>query len=378
MKIILATVLMLISTFLMPLTVNAEDYTFDMSNVMIENEIEQFSDAIPQSIRDKTTEISADMAEEAAEKYDFNFFLQEIISSAKDNLPSAISLFASISAIIIITAVFEKLSAAFSIGDCSKAYQFCSALCIVLSVYTVKNSSYTVAVTLLKTLCSIMTIMVPLMEAIYISAGNASLAQVSGTALTITLTVIETVYSKIMIPAVSVSFILSSVSAATGNSGIAYLSKTLRGMLTTAIVLIMSMTSIILSLQSGIAASADKFSARAIRFALGSYIPLVGGSLSESLSALTGSLGIIKQIAGTTGIVVIVLMLIPPLISLLMTRISLYLTSALSGMIGCEKTKSLLDEIGGTYTMLISIALSASLVFIYALSVFCKAPLAID
>ena len=240
-----------------------------------------------------------------------------------------------------------------------------------------QKTSYTVASSLLKTLTSIMTLIVPIMETVYISAGNTSLAAVNGTSIALTLTIVETIYSKVLLPAAAVSLILCSVSAATDNKGLAYLSKTLRTLTTTAIVTIMALTSIVLSLQSGLAASADRFSQRAIRFALGSYIPLVGGSISESLSALTGSLSLIKQFAGTTGIVVLVIMIIPPLISLIMTRISLYLSSSVSGIIGCDKVKGLLDEIGGIYTMLISICLSASLTFIYALSVFCRSPLAL-
>ena len=68
--------------------------------------------------------------------------------------------------------------------------------------------------------------------------------------------------------------------------------------------------SIILNMQSGIASASDTFATKAIRFALGNYIPLIGGSVSESLSVVNGSIGIIKQGAGITGIIVLFLLIL--------------------------------------------------------------------
>lgn len=342
-----------------------------------ENEINNFTNSLPDDVRDKVGDISVSKANETADRYDLNFFLKEISSGINKHLPSAVSFFATVTSMVIVTGIFEKLSESLNTKDLGKAFYFCSSLSLVIAIYTMQKSSYTLAVGLLKTLTATMSLMAPLMEAVYISAGNTSLAAVSGTALTLTLTVVETIYTKVLVPAVSVSFILCTVSAASSNKGLAYLSKTIRGLITTAIVSVMALTSIVLSLQSGVAASADRFSQRAIRFALGNYIPLIGGSISESLSALTGSLSLIKQLSGTAGIVVLILMLLPPLISLILTRLSVYLSSAVSGLIGCDKAKELLDDIGGIYTMLICISIAASLTFIYALSVFCKSPLAL-
>ena len=365
--------------FALAVDCKAAEYTFIPSDnsFYAENEINDFISAIPDEIKEKTGDLSAEKADEAAQRYDFNFFLKEIISAINANIPSAISLFGTITSMVIISGIFERISESLNIKDLGKAFLFCSTLAIVIAFYGIQKTSFAAAENLLKTLTGIMTVISPLMEAIYISGGNISLAAVNGTSVTLTITIVEVIYSKILLPATTISLILCCVAAVTDNKGLAYLSKTLRILLTTAIVSIMALTSIALSIQSGLAVSTDRFSQRAIRFALGSYVPLIGGAVSESLSALTGSLSLIKQFAGTTGIVVLILMILPPVLSLILTRISLYMSSSVSGIIGNDKIKRLLEDIGEIYTMLISISLSSSLTFIYALSVFCRSQLAL-
>jgi stage III sporulation protein AE len=306
----------------MTITCSAKEYTFDVTNenFYAEKEISDFKNSIPSDIKDKLVNLSPEEADEAAKRYDLNFFVREITSAVKNNLASNISLFATITSMVIISGVFERLSVSLNVNDLNKTFKFCSTLAIVIATYTSQKSSFTIAVNLLKELTSIMTVITPFMEAIYISGGNTSLAAVNGTSIALTITIVEVIYSKILLPATAITLILCSVSAATDNKGLAYLSKSIRTLLTAGIVAIMALTSIALSLQSGLAASTDRFSQRAIRFALGSYIPLIGGYISESLSALTGSLSMIKQFAGTTGIVVLLLLILPPMISLIMTR----------------------------------------------------------
>lgn len=374
-SIVIAVVILLSMT----VTCSAKEYSFNIAdeNFYAEKEISEFRESIPSEIKDKLGNLTPKESDKAAKHYDLNFFIQEITTAIKDNLSSTIYFFATVTSMVIISNVFERISDSLNTKDLNKSFRFCTTLAIVIAIYTVQKSSFNIGVNLLKALTSIMTVITPLMEAIYISGGNTSLAAVNGTSIALTITIVEVIYSKILLPATAITLVLCSISAATDNNGLIYLSKSIRNLLTAGIVAVMALTSIALSLQSSLAASADRFSHRAIRFALGNYIPLIGGYVSESLSAFTGSLSMIKQFAGTTGIIVLLLIILPPMISLIMTRISLYLSSSVSGITGNDKVKALLDDIGGIYTMLICICLSSSLTFIFALSVFCKSPLAL-
>lgn len=380
LKKILILPLAVIIVIFMAINCAAAEYTFNYSNgdQAADQEIDDFLSSLPDDVRNKISDISTDNAGEAVSNYDINFFTKEFVGVLNDYIPTSFTLFSVISSIIILTSVVGKLTDLANNTECKKAYDFCSAMCIVLAIFTLRNGSYELAENMLKTMSSAMSLMVPVMEAIYISAGNAGLAAVTGTGMNIMLTAAEALYSKILAPAVTISFTIACISSVTKNKGLLFLSKTIRTAITTAIVFIMSMTSIILSMQTSLSASADKFSARAVRFALGSYVPIVGGAVSESLSAFTSSISLLKQLAGTTGIVVIFLIILPPTVSLIMTKLSIFCSSTVAGMLGCEDVKSLLDEIGGTYTMMIAISLCASISFIYALSLFSKAALALS
>ena len=150
----------------------------------------------------------------------------------------------------------------------------------------------------------------------------------------------------------------------------------LRGIVTGALVLIMTLMSFVLSMQSGIASAADTFAAKTIKFALGSYLPIVGGTVADSFSMVSGSIGVIKQLSGAAGIVVIIIVLLPPLASLLVNRLALGVSGAMAGVLGCDREQTLLKETGSLCTLLLAITVAAAVMYIFALSLFCKASLA--
>ena len=79
-----------------------------------------------------------------------------------------------------------------------------------------------------------------------------------------------------------------------------------------------------------------------------------------------------KSIIGITGIVIIILICLAPLVSLMMAKFVSYIASNAAGMLDCDAEKELYSELGGCYTLLIAVVLSASIMYIIALSVFCK------
>ena len=60
----------------------------------------------------------------------------------------------------------------------------------------------------------------------------------------------------------------------------------------------------LLSIQSFAGAAADNLSARAVKFAASSFIPVIGGSVSEAYSAVKGSIGVIRTSVGVIGVII--------------------------------------------------------------------------
>ncbi len=371
---------LVIIPFLLCNTVHAEKYEFTYPNegFVSESELSNLYDALPEDINSEIVKITPDNSYELCERYDLNFFIYQITAAVKNSIEPTLNILSKLIAVIIVSSLFNHVSSSLVKHKFDSVFRLCTSLCLVLSLQSIHYSIFEIASGLLKTLSNTMLLIVPVIEGIYVSSGNLSLAAVTTAAISLMISVVETVYSQILGPAVSASFILSSVSCITQNSAVAFISKTLRGFVCGSIVAVMSLMSIILNMQSGIASASDTFATKAIRFALGNYIPLIGGSVSESLSVVNGSIGIIKQGAGITGIIVLFLLILPPLAMLLMARLAIAAAKTAAEILSCDSEKNILSEFGSIYTMMICITISASILFIYAISQFCKTPLAFN
>lgn len=84
----------------------------------------------------------------------------------------------------------------------------------------------------------------------------------------------------------------------------------------------------ILSVQGLTGGLKDSASLRSVRYALSTSVPVIGGAVGESLSALLVSAGTLKGAVGITGILVIAGILIVPLLNLIAYLLSLRLLAA--------------------------------------------------
>lgn len=82
----------------------------------------------------------------------------------------------------------------------------------------------------------------------------------------------------------------------------------------TAVGFISSTFAALLTVRGAFSAAADTVSAKSIRFIISNLIPVVGSSISDAYSTLMGSINVIKGSVAAVGILVIVIIVLPPVI----------------------------------------------------------------
>ena len=148
-------------------------------------------------------------------------------------------------------------------------------------------------------------------------------------------------------------------------------------MYTYGIGLLMAIMAMVMGMQNQLTAKADSLGARAAKYALGSFIPVVGGTVGDSFRTVAASIEYIRGAAGGLAILIILLLLMPSLISLALGRSAVNISSAVAKMLGCEREGRLLSEIGNVYGYIMAVCSICSVLFIYALTLFMKCSAAI-
>lgn len=125
----------------------------------------------------------------------------------------------------------------------------------------------------------------------------------------------------------------------------------------------------LLSLQSLVGAAADTLGGRAIKFSLSSFVPVVGGALSEAFNTVKGCLGLLKSTLGGFGILATVLIVLPPMLECAAWSLCLSLCVMAADMLELKTMSGLLTAVRSVTNTLIGLLASCSLFMIIATSI---------
>jgi stage III sporulation protein AE len=132
-----------------------------------------------------------------------------------------------------------------------------------------------------------------------------------------------------------------------------------------------------LSAQTAISASADTTASRTARMLSGNFIPMVGGSIGETLRTVGGSVAYLKNVLGIGGIIMIGYILLPVGCSVLFMRVAFLLGSGVAELLGCSNEARFLGNLGEVYGSMLAVISGVSVMFILALCVFMKTVIAV-
>jgi len=123
-----------------------------------------------------------------------------------------------------------------------------------------------------------------------------------------------------------------------------------------------------LTVQKSITLSADNLTAGALKFTVGSFLPVVGGVIKDAIGAVSGSISIIKSTAGGFGIAVILLTLLPIIINSVVYSIIFKFSAGASAFLDESKITDFLKNISNAWDILLAIIVCEGAFAIISLS----------
>lgn len=348
----------------------------------IEDEYEEMLGGIPEDIAPLLPDgiFSEDITEiggSVDEMTDFGYILRYVGELVGLNFSSALKMFASLCGILMLSAVFSTFKSAFRSEALSKAYSFCTSAVIALSIVALQYSLISSLSLFFGRLKILVGSMLPIMGVLYALGGNVASAVTSNAALLSFMTLIELLCGSGLIYMVKLCTASALAGSFSGGVSLSGVTNLIKKTYTLSLGFLMLIFTTVLSMQSSLAARSDSLGAKATKFVVSSSIPLVGGSVGETLRTVGASVDYLKGYLGIFGILLIIIMLLPTLISVLLNRLSLMAAASVADLIGCESEKRLLTEITSIYGYVAAIVALSSVVFIFALTLFVRTTAAI-
>lgn len=237
-------------------------------------------------------------------------------------------------------------------------------VCICTAIIVPVCATVSRASEVLNGVSGFMVLYLPIMAGLVISSGNQALGTSYYTLMMTAGNVISSVSSKLIMPLMNVFLALSVTSSLSPKMNLSSLCecvyKTAKWILT----LSMSVFTAVLSLQAVITSSMDNVSKKTLKFALGSFVPVVGGVLGEALTTFTGSLELLKSGAGVFVIIASAVIVMPVVTECIIWQFSLFVLSSAGEIMGLSAMTKIFKTVSKAIGILNALLICVLTVFI--------------
>ena len=375
---LLMMILCIIGSCILP--ASAAEYSFHSAEIGTsaaqdawETLMENLPENVQMELRDFSMEDLTSTADILKEKSDVRYWLKQLLHYFTASLPDMIAFSAPLISLMIIIAAMQLFISPSASPSMQKSFVTYTGLITALMLYRPMCDILSLTDICLTRLCSIMNLLTPIMEVLFLSAGSLTQLSVSTQAVMIFVTTAGNFTAYLLTPMTNLLFTLSTISSICDEAKMNHLTGSLRKWILRLLQLSTIFFSFMLSTQSVLAKSADSLGMKTARFAIGSFIPIAGGVLAETLSTLREGVALLKNAAGIGGILVMVLLLLPDILRLFLTRFTLYLVGTAADLLKLDKFSSLANELHGILELLIGLVLFTALMFVLIIILFTQA-----
>ncbi len=209
-----------------------------------------------------------------------------------------------------------------------------------------------------------MQVIFPIVLTLMASVGNTVSVGIYQPIMSLLSGLIINVFSFVVLPIFLVSFVVSVVGNLSNNVKLNKFSSLLNDVFKWVIGVVFTVFTGVMAIKGISAGSFDSVSIRTTKYALKTYIPLVGGYLSDGFNLIMASSVLIKNAVGTAGLLLIFLSILSPIITILVFKWSLHLLSSVLEPLMDNKISNFLFSVSKAINMLIASILCVALMYL--------------
>ena len=300
---------------------------------------------------------------------DIGDFLNYVIKCVKNEVTKPLTLIYIILLIVIVIVLSRGINGGFLNGQLENNFSIVGVLCVSTTlaapiIACLEQSREFIV----KTTDFIMTF-IPSFAAVMFASGHNTAAVGYQATMIVAVEFISSFLLNTVITLLYMFLAFSIVSKIGGEYNLDMITKSLRTIVTWSLTLVISIFVALITIKGIIGVSADSLIIRTGKFFVGSFVPAVGAALAEAATTLQKSVGLIKNSTGIFGIIAVVFYFVPPLIKILVYKISLNIASAVSKMFGINSVSELLGDASVVLSLVSSIILSYAALLILSTAV---------
>lgn len=299
-------------------------------------------------------------------------FFKKILNMLGKEIKDSVKILASVVIIIVIHSILKSISDSLENKSISTITYYVQYILIVTLIMSNFSDIINMTKNAIQNMVGYSQTLIPILMTLLLTTGSVASVSVIEPIILFLVNFISNIFEVFIIPLVLISTSISIVSKISDKIQIDKISKFMKSSIVWGLGVVLTLFVSIISLDGTLTSSVDGITAKTAKAAVSNLIPVVGKILGDSIDTVIGCSNILKNAVGIVGVLVIIGICIMPIIKLAVLTISYHLAAAVCQPIADEKIVKLLDEMGGTFKVLLAIMCSISVMLIIGTTLVIK------
>ncbi len=299
---------------------------------------------------------------------------QAVLDLFLNNILSLIPIMSLIIGVSILASMLQGIKPSTNGKSISNVINFVSYSVIIVLILSMLTKMLFETSNTVISIKSQMDAIFPILLTLLTAVGGSVSASIYQPAMVLLTNVISGFVTYVLMPIFIFSIVFSIISNLSPTVKLDKFSGFLNSSYKWLMGLVFTIFTAFLSLQGISASSVDGISIRTAKYAIKSYVPLLGSYLSDGMGIILASSNLIKNAVGAAGLFLLLATIISPLIDLIVFMLALKLVAGIVEPLGNKQIANFVSSIAKNLTLLISLIVALSFVyFIMVGLVMCSA-----
>ena len=267
-------------------------------------------------------------------------------------------------AVLLLNAVFESYTDALKRSSTKEVMSVISTLCItttfIVPVIDLLNDS----IATITDASNFMLLYIPIMVAILTFSGQAVTGASYYSSMVLACEGVSQLSTKFISPLLSVYLGFCVSSSITDRLNIKGFCSMFSKFIKWLIAFTMTVFSALMTIRGMITTAYDSVTARAVRFTMSSFIPIVGAALSESYKTIQGSINLLRTGAGVFVILAIFVVFLPSVVRCVVWLFAVNLCKNIGEIIGVTTPINMISSVSSVISAVFAITVCIMAIFV--------------
>lgn len=295
----------------------------------------------------------------------FEDILAQLTQMAGESLTEPLKGLVTVMAVLILCAMLTAYRSALT-NDVGETVQTAAALCLCGAVAAPATAFIASAGSVITHCANLFLAYVPLMAVMMAASGKVTGSATYQAAMTAAGQLVARVSADVILPLLYIFLGIAVTAGVSPQARLQGLLTTLSKTVKWSLGLVMTVFTAVLSLRQTAASALDTVAGRTARFALSSFVPVVGGALSEAYRSVQGGLHTLKSGLGIFVILALAFTFLPLVLQVMGWLLCLSLGKAAAEAMDVGGCVRVLEALTTVFSTLIAVLLCVMAVFIIA------------